>query len=273
MIRRILSFSLILIAINYSSIAQQIVKNINTTGTCRQGETETLESVKKRALNIAFENALLKAGIPIELRSVYSESINSINGNNNLSQFWDLQSSFVGGSILDYDTILYKPNGFEITAELWGAKVIKYSEHPDPNFEFEIDGLKESYLSSEPISFSFKPSQNGYLYIFTQSDEKLSVLYPYKSPIADFLSDNMDVLFNKDEKILFPINQAYKPGYSIELEENEYSSQVLMYFLYLKRNKHWNYESMSLKNFNKEVASISPDNRYQKIFIINIIHD
>lgn len=262
---------LIYFTVSYSSIAQQIVNNINTTGTCQQGETETLESAKKRALNIAFENALLKAGISIELRSIYSESNYSLNGNINVFQYWDLQSSFIGGSILDYDTILYKPNGFEITAELWGAKVIKYNDHPDPNFTFEIDGLNGSYLSSEPISFSFRPSQNGYLYIFTQSNDEISVLYPYENTISDYLSDKKDVLFLKDEKTVFPINPAYKPGYSIEMENEENNSNILLFFLYLKENRHWDSKSISHKQFNKKVAAISPKDKCLKIYIINLM--
>ena len=69
--------------------------------------------------------------------------------------------------------------------------------------------------------------------------------------------------------VAFPIHEAYKPGYTIELEQGKDTESSTLIFLYTKDKFIW---TDALKDKEKiihdRIANISPDRRKVKYFPI-----
>ena len=99
------------------------------------------------------------------------------------------------------------------------------------------------------------------------------MLYPYKSPIADYLSDEKDRLFRKGETVNFPIHPAYKAGYSVELNEDKETEINNLFFVYIKKDIPWIESKVSLRKILLWIYNIPIDQRsikFQSVTIRNI---
>ena len=176
-----------------------------------------------------------------------SESINvtsllyTSQKNKELLQLFDeISTSEINGAII-VDTILNEKrywdeyNNMLIEVEV-ASTIFKYSGKPDPTFSFKIERLKEIYNEEEKIFFSFTPSQDGFLTIFTITENEIQLLYPYKSQIAPYLDDKNDSLLLKNKTVNFPIHPAYKSGYTAKIKSDSKTENSTLIFVFVKQN-------------------------------------
>lgn len=239
-----------------------------------EGESLSLNLTPKQALNEAIQEAKINALMEAEI----SEQVGSVrvlfkidNGENVTQSFSEVITSRLGADIV-VDSIYPEQKSFDefnhmkVTVRI-DATVIKYDKKSDPTFFFEIRDLKDTYYNNEVISFTVIPSQNGYLKIFVINEKESILLYPYKNLIADYLSDTENYLFKAGQPVDFPVHNAYKPGYSIELEEGKEIENSLLIFIFTKDNFTW-VEGISQKAINNRIANISPNKRTVEYFPI-----
>jgi hypothetical protein len=141
------------------------------------------------------------------------------------------------------------------------ATVFTYGKPKDPAFFFDIEGLKEVYLDREHIRFDFMPSADGYLTIFAFNEDESYVLYPFENQEYDYLSDESERLFVKEEPVSFPIHPAYRNGYSIEMDDPFEDEASILLFVFTKKHIPWIDEQVSLESVRSWIYKIPMDHR------------
>ena len=141
------------------------------------------------------------------------------------------------------------------------ATVFTYGKPKDPAFFFDIEGLKEVYLDQEHIRFDFMPSADGYLTIFAFNEDESYVLYPFENQEYDYLSDEGERRFVKEEPVSFPIHPAYRNGYSIEMDDPVEDEASILLFVFTKKHIPWIDEQVSLKSVRSWIYKIPMDQR------------
>lgn len=224
-----------------SASAQDKVK-VHASGTSISRDLTTPKDALKEAIQDAQINAFRKAGISEQI-SVSSISIGE-NSKNKVSQYFNEISTIESNANIVVDSIYTEEKSFDkfgnmvISVEI-DATVFKYNKEKDPAFFFKIEGLKEVYYDNEAISFSFVPSQDGYLKIFVLNTIESQLLYPFENTAQIYLSDQKDQLFKRNKKVAFPILEVYQPGYSIELENTGEDENSTLIFVFTKNNISW----------------------------------
>jgi len=208
------------------------------------------------AINEAKKNALRNAGIK-ESVSVSSLLFTSEDKNDFSQLFNEITVIESDGEII-IDTVIDKYQDIVDEHLIYeveiAATIFKYYYNKDHGFNFQIKGINEVYFTSEKLSFSFTPSQNGYLKIFNINKNNKSLIYPS-------YFDNKDKLFIKDETISFPVSPEYKPGYTIQIDDAKEDSEINnLIFVYTKKNITPP-SILSINNILKWIYSISPDER------------
>ena len=194
------------------------------------------------ALKDAKENALKKAGIK-ELVSV-SRLLFEESSMSDYKNYFNEISTIESNANIIIDSIYTERRSFDefgnmrVSVEI-DATVFKYRKKKDSTFFFNIDGLKDVYYENEYISFSFIPSQDGYLKIFVLNETETLILYPFEDMNQKYLSDVKNKFFKKNEKVNFPIHKAFKPGYTIELEIEDKDEMSIFIFAFTKDNIPW----------------------------------
>jgi len=224
------------------------------------------KQAKLEALNDAKYNALIKAGIT---ENVNHSSFLFQNEKNDLifESFNDLISTNINGQVV-IDSILWENKKFnkfgnmQVDVEV-NAIVYKTERNKDPSFFFRIQGLKSKYFSDELLSFSFTPSQDGYLYIFNLAESNSTIIYPYSNNDTR-ISDVRHHKFCKEMKIIFPIHPAFQPGYTLELPTNKKTEANRILFVFSKIDIPFINE-VSLQNIFSWIASIPSEQRFLQI--------
>lgn len=233
-------FFLFILFLNFSSAFAQRKKIIHA-----KGLSISLDKTPNEALNEAIKNAkknaLNKAGITEQLfvSTVLFERSNENKSENYFNEISSIESnaSIVIDSIYKEERSFDKYGNMVISVNI-DATVFKYNKKKDATFFFKVEGLKDIYYENESLSFSFIPSHDGFLTIFVFNEKETILLYPIKNIVQDYLSDKKNYLFIKGEKILFPIHDAYKPGYLIELDNNKNEISNLV-FVFTKNYIPW----------------------------------
>jgi len=257
------SISLFILCLLFSSIHAQKQVRVYANG-ISVSRDKTPKDALEEALTDAKKNALLKAGISEKL--VVSNLLYAHGNERNIeTYFHGISNSELTANIL-IDSIYAERNKFDqygnmiISVEI-EAVVYAYKNPKDPAFFFDISGLKEVYYENENIAFSFKPSQNGYLTIFAFNENTSFVLYPFENEEYNYLSDEKERLFVKEVMVSFPINEAYDPGYSIEMNKPLRDEGSLLLFVYTKEHIPWIDEQISLESVRSWIYEIPMDER------------
>lgn len=195
----------------------------------------TLEEVKNKAIDEAKKNAMVKVGVSSTV--TISDFLYTFEDD---EKFQDIFQSFVytetGAEIIvenvtetrrdinEFGNIL-----IEVEIE---AIIYKHKEEPDRSFLFRVDGIREFYMESDPLNFSFFPGQEGYLKIFNVTDATAFLLYPYEDVENDMLNDEKSRLFSKNQKVIFPVNNnmdGYYFGIDDPIKNKEYNLLIFVY--------------------------------------------
>ncbi len=246
--------------------AQNKIK-VHVSGTSISRDITPKEALQE-AIFEAQKRAYKEVGITEDV-SVITTSFENSNGNK-VNRYFNEISTIEANAAILVDSVYPEKRSFDeygnmiIKVEI-DATVYKYNKKKDPSLFFQIKGLKDTYYENELISFSFIPSQDGYLKIFSVNGKEAILLYPYKNPISDYLSDRPDVLFRKGVSVEFPIHPAYKPGYSIELSDENKSEIDNLIFVYTKIDVPWIRNKVNLNNILKWIFKIPIDLRVMQI--------
>jgi len=259
-----LTFLIILFTFCVTSlIAQHKIKLSHVKGT-----SITRDKTPKEALILAVkeaqENALKKAGITesvLVARTLITDSkANTVNNFFNEISSIESKADILTEKVYP-ETRSFDKSGNMIVSVTIDATVFKYDTKKDINFYFKIGGLKEIYYENEPITFSFTPSKDGYLKIFVFNETETLKLYPFEDKTQYYLSDKKNKLFIKNKKVTFPINDAYKPGYAIELENKNKDESSIIIFVFTKNNTPFMENNLTRNTLLKWLYKIPIDQR------------
>jgi len=199
----------------------------------------TLEEVRKKAIDEAKHNALVKAGISENVK--VSDFLYTFEDD---EKFKDIFQSFIstetGADIIveSVRELLRDINEFGnimIEVEI-DAVVIKHKEKKDPAFDFIVEGIRETYYENDPLDFTFLPTRDGYLKIFNIAETSASILYPYSDPENNYLNDDPEHIFTKKELINFPVNERID-AYYFGIDDNHISKEYnLLIFVFTKKD-------------------------------------
>lgn len=199
----------------------------------------TLEQVKKKAIEEAKKNAMVKAGISENVK--VSDFLYTFEDD---EKFRDIFQSFVstetGADIIVEDVRELRRDINEFGNILIEVKIdaviYKHDKKIDPAFKFVVHGLRDIYYQNDPLDFSFEPSRDGYLKIFNVAEDNAFLLYPYKDAENSYLDDEDARLFKKNEEVHFPISKMMD-GYYFEIDNPEATSEFnLLIFVYTKED-------------------------------------
>ena len=252
------SLSLFILCLLFSSIHAQQQLRVHANGISVSRDKTPKEALDE-ALTDAKKNALLTAGISEKL--VVSNLLYTYGNEQNIETFFHgISNSELTANIL-IDSIYSERNEFDIHGNMIisveiDAVVYAYEEPRDPGLFFDINGLKEVYYENENIAFSFIPSRNGYLTIFAFNESESFVLYPFKNEEYKYLSDKKEQVFIKEVMVSFPINEAYDPGYSIEMNDPFTDEVSLLLFIYTKDHVPWIDKQISLESVRSWIYEI-----------------
>lgn len=230
--------------------------SISRDKTPREGLEEALLDAKAKAF--------LKAGVTENL--VVSNLLHSFGEEESIeTYFHGISNSELGANIL-VDSIHSQRNEFDqygnmmISIEI-EALIYTYEQPKDPGFFFDISKLKDVYFEDEFIEFSFTPSHEGYLTIFAFNESESFLLYPYENKEYEYLSDDKGHLFLKEAQVSFPINEAYDPGYSIELNDPNADEASVLLFVFTKKYIPWIDEKINMESVRSWIYEIPIDQR------------
>lgn len=257
------SISLFFLCLLCGSIYGQKQVRVFADGVSVSRDKTPVEALEE-ALTDAKKNALVKAGVSENL--LISNLLFAHGTERDVdTYFHSISNTELTANIL-IDSIYTESNRFDqygnmiVSVEI-EAMVYAYERPRDQGFFFELGELKDVYYENEPIVFSFTPSMDGYLTIFSFNEEESYVLYPFDHMEYDYLSDIKKQLFVKEEKVLFPINEAYAPGYSIELDNDLSEETSILLFVYTKKYVPWIDEDISLHSVRSWIYEIPIDQR------------
>jgi hypothetical protein len=210
---------------------------------------------KEKAIEIAKKNALLKAGVK-ELISTTEVLRKSSYGASDIDQIYNsFTSSEIKGELLSYE-LVNKPKPKEISEETYkttvviDATIIKYETKSDPEFSFDIKGLKNTYIENEGFEFSISATKTGYLNVFIveRGSKEVSKIFPndYEKQFA----------LEKGRIRSFPINRSIE--YALTVDQ-KYEKNDLFFVLTKENIEYAGKENM--RDMIKWIYSIAPDKR------------
>ena len=257
------SISLFILCLLCSPIYAQKQVSVYAEGVSVSRDKTPVEALEE-ALTDAKKNALIKAGISENL--LISNLLYAHGTERDIeTYFHSISNTELTANIL-IDSIHTESNRFDqygnmiVSVEI-EAMVYAY-EHPrDPGLFFDLGQLKDVYYENEHIAFSFTPSRDGYLTIFAFNESGSYLLYPFDNKEHDYLSDTKEQLFVKEEMAWFPINEAYAPGYAVELDGSLTEEMSILLFVYTKKYVPWIDDHISLKSVRSWIYEIPIDQR------------
>lgn len=258
-------FILLFFCVNTNIIAQRKI-SVHVEGTSISRDKTPKEALKE-AIENAQTNALREAGITEQIS--VSTTLFQESSEDDFNNYFNEISSRESNANIVTDSIYLEKRSFDVYGNMIvtvkiDATVFKYNTKKDPSLFFNVEGLKDVYYENQSISFSFTPSQDGYLKIFVLNENEALVLYPYENKIQEYLSDLKNKQFKRSEKVIFPIHDAYKPGYSIELEGDEGDENSVLIFVFTKDNIAWIENKISIKTILNWIYNIPINQREVK---------
>ena len=131
----------------------------------------TPEQARELAIEEAKKEALRRAGVTERIRA--TDVLSTLETNNRSNQLFSSFSSIeLNGAVTQFEVVKDEREINSLDGQLYAvvtidATVKKYETAPDPEFKFNVSGLKSlGYVNGENIVFSVHPNKEGYLKIF-----------------------------------------------------------------------------------------------------------
>ncbi len=262
--KKLLYLQLTLLVSIYS-YSQKKPKEVHITdiwGTAIQSTTESFFSCKQRAINEAKTNALRKAGISENVTSYSVFFKSEVDGKYSDIFKTDILNDMKGYVIVNTENELKKElddfGNLVIKINL-DVTVLKYANERDRTFDAWVKGLNQKgFLSTDPVTFSIKPSQDMYIRIFDLVDQKVYPLYPNEfEPNSIFL---------KEQEIDFPTSSELKYLFEFEGERESHNFIILL----LKEDIPYTSTSVESKDLLNWIFKIPPHQRLVKTYSFDV---
>lgn len=173
-------------------------QKVDACGRCVMESNQTMQDVQRCALEKAMEEALNRAGIPLEVNS--STQMQQSEGGNVYSEAFSkvVQTRYKGG-ITDWKELeesKKKINEFNLmeVERCIRASVIQYKTDPDPAFTHEVEGILPAYPYETVITFRVKAAGSYMLAYLLQGDSAL-IFYPNHAERQEKLEAGVEYLF------------------------------------------------------------------------------
>lgn len=187
---------------------KDVVRNVKAEGSWDVVGDVSPAMAKEKALFEAKKNALRKAGLPTDVRSMSFSSIAKGEQNYEEEDFTQINSVFIGGSVTLKKEPEFKSNYdgnyYTITASIV-ADVIS-EKGRDPEFVLDVNGFDFYYKNDDKLTFSVKPYKDCYLRVFWFTNTTTGegdLLYP----IDAF---NNDIVLKEKTAYDFPLSSEYE---------------------------------------------------------------
>jgi hypothetical protein len=199
----------------------------------------TLDEVKKRAIEEAKLNAMVKAGISENVKvSDFLYTYEDEEKFRDIFQFFistETGADIMVENVRELKRDINEFGNILIEVEI-DAAIYKHNEEKDPTFKFVVNGIRDIYYENDPLDFSFEPSRDGYLKIFNVAADDAFMLFPYHDDGNSYLNDEDNRLFKKKIKVNFPVNKMID-GYYFQLEQKNQTSEFnLLIFVFTKED-------------------------------------
>jgi hypothetical protein len=248
-----MSLALLLAAAMLPATAQrERTRTVTATGEYVANQNETPAYGKAQALLEAKKQALREAGV---MEEISSTAIIVLGGSNNefqeisselsrielegrvrLKDQKDAAPEFVSNNLIKYSTTIR-------------AEVVVEETEEDLNFRFKTDGLRNTYVSGETMTFTVKPTADCYIRVFLlgKNPDSNAQIYPLEGVFKD-------IRFKADETVNFPPDDSKflydQPfDYTLQMENTrDIIEQDVLLIVALKKNYPFtdkvNYESV-----------------------------
>lgn len=199
---------IVLFTIGYGSVSAQRerTKEVEGVGAYVANEYETPAEAKAKALFNAKEDALLAAGVWLNISSVTIIEVGSSDGDNFREINTELARFQIEGRVRLKEPATYAErivNGlYEYRATI-RAEVKMEEVEDDRMFDFETKGLRNTYLEGEKMTFTVIPTADCYFRIFYFDQSTNELLYPIKGTYKD-------VQFKAKQPVSFPLPHDLK---------------------------------------------------------------
>lgn len=207
---------------------KDVVRNVKAEGSWDVVGDVSPAMAKEKALFEAKKNALRKAGLPTDVRSMSFSSIAKGEQNYEEEDFNQINSVFISGSVILKKEPEFKSNydgnNYTITASIV-ADVIS-DKGRDPEFAVEVKGFDFHYKNDDKLTFSVKPYKDCYLRVFWFTNTTTGegdLLYP----IDAF---NNDIVLKEKTTYDFPLSSEY-----------EVAKKKISYRLHIEGDKETNF--------------------------------
>lgn len=179
--------------------AQEKVELKNVKGEWIVSNDITIPEAREKAIAQAKLEAMREAGVP-ELISESNVLYKSeAKGGNSQELFESITSVDVSGEIARFN-VNREEKKFNDVGNLaytvWiDATVLIHKDAKDPSFSFDVDGIRETYRSLDPLQFQVKPWKDSYLMAFIVSGNDALLLYPNNIEKKDMLKGGENYKF------------------------------------------------------------------------------
>lgn len=257
-----LLFSLFLIS--FSSLHAQnnkVIRNVKAEGSWDVTGDVSPAMAKEKALLKAKKNALRKAGIPTDVKTLAFAGI--VNGDEMYEEedFTQLNSIYISGRVIvkeeEYSQRL--ENGiFVVTAKIV-ANVYSEAEK-DPEFVLDVKGFKNVYKEGDELEFSIKAYKDCYLRVFWFENTLTGEGY-LLYPAEDY---NSDIMLNAKQIYDFPLSPDIDKGkpeisYKLVADSNECDKNI--FFIVATKERIPFVEDVNFVNFFKWYNKIDGDKK------------
>lgn len=244
--------------------AQQGVQQISLEsihGMSVGSESETLATIRQRAVNEAKVAALQKAGIQEQIQS-YSSYFQS----ESREDFEELFSSGIftniRGAVKDVRVVKtrkkFTDEGLP-RIEVWiDCKVMKYHTKKDMAFIMEVEGVHSFYQHHDPLEFTVKPHKKGYLRAFVFTAQDAFQIFPNDYESSFQMSAGSSYQFPRNSRLI--------------LETQKKSEMHRLVLVYLKENLPY-VDGVTYKDILDWIFTIPPDQRTIKTFTFTVVRE
>lgn len=240
---------------------KDVVRNVKAEGSWDVVGDVSPAMAKEKALFEAKKNALRKAGLPTDVRSMSFSSIAKGEQNYEEEDFNQINSVFISGSVILKKEPEFKSNydgnNYTITASIV-ADVIS-DKGRDPEFAVEVKGFDFHYKNDDKLTFSVKPYKDCYLRVFWFTNTTTGegdLLYP----IDAF---NNDIVLKEKTTYDFPLSSEYevakkKISYRLHIEGDKETNFI---FIVATKKKIPYIGEVNYQNFFKWYHEIDADEK------------
>lgn len=206
-------------------LAQKKSEKVEACGSCAMGANQTLKEVQQCALEKAMEEALNRAGIPLEVNS--STQMQQSEGGNGYTEAFSkvIQTRYKGGitEVQDLEEPKSKINEFKIMEieRCIRASVVQYKTDPDPAFTHDVKGILPAYPYQTSLSFRVQ-SPGSYMLAYYLEGDSAFCFYPNEAERQDLLES--------DAEHLFPSHKSQREYVVENTQPKAVKSIMLMFF-------------------------------------------